>query len=109
MEQTYKIRRNSKGKIMAIDVIDLLNAGVDNNVLMGVKNDWIATYRQASSNDPVNYPEGWYRTSYNEALQDLMENEKAFHLLLDALTQKNVLFQPSLSDETYSFLKDFLG
>lgn len=103
IEQKYEIRRNSDNEMLYIDAKDLVDLCLDNGILQGEKGKWIAIYHQASKTNPKEYPEGWYQDDYEETIHELMKDDAAINLFLNALAETDVLFVPSLSDDVFNF------
>ena len=102
IEQKYEIRRNSDNEMLYIDAKDLVDLCLDNAILQGKKGKWIAIYHQASKTNPNEYPEGWYKDDYEETIHELMKDDDAINLFLNALAEKDILFIPSLSDDVFN-------
>lgn len=96
IEQTYEIRRNADNNMLYFDAKELVDLCLEHNVLTGKKNKWIAIYHQASKTNPKEYPEGWYKDDYEETIHSVMCDDNAVNILLQALSDKDVLFEPSL-------------
>ena len=91
----YKIRKNEEGNILFFDVKEVIDLCLENNLLTGEKDNWIAIYRLAGA---IN-PEGWYKEDYHDVIQELMRDEDGFLFLLKELENKGIDFIPSLSNE----------
>lgn len=96
IEQTYEIRRNADNNMLYFDAKELVDLCLEHNVLTGKKNKWIAIYHQASKTNPKEYLEGWYKDDYEETIHSVMCDDNAVNILLQALSDKDVLFEPSL-------------
>lgn len=94
--QTYEIRRNCDGNMLYFDAKELVDLCLDNHILYGVKNKWVAMYHEASETQPELYPEGYYNDDYEDVIQTLMRDDTAVKLLLDELSKENIIFTPSL-------------
>lgn len=96
IEQKYEIRRNADNNMLYFDAKELVDLCLEHNVLTGEKNKWIAIYHQTSQTNPKEYPEGWYKDDYEETIHSVMCDDNAVNILLKALSEKDVLFKPSL-------------
>lgn len=103
IKQTYEIRRNSDNEMLYIDAKELVDLCLGTGILQGEKGVWIAIYHQASKTNPNEYPEGWYKDDYEETIHELMKDDDAINLFLNALAEKDILFIPSLSDDVFNF------
>ena len=106
IEQTYKIRQNDDGLIVAQDVRDIVDLALEHNIIQGVKNDYIFVYRKASETDPEQYPEGWYKDDYEMVIQELMHSDEGFNEFLNALSEKDILFVPTLTTAVLNRIKE---
>lgn len=95
--QTYKIRRNSDGHMLYFDAKELVDLCLDNNILYGEKNKFVLVYHKASTNNPEKFPEGWYQDDYESTIHAIMQDDTAITLLLQKLTDKHIIFKPSLN------------
>lgn len=107
LEQTYKIRHNEDGTIVSQDVRDIVDLALENLILQGAKNDYIFVYREASITDPEQYPEGWYKDDYEMVIQEIMRSDEGFNCILNALSENDILFVPSLTTSVLDFMRDF--
>lgn len=76
--------------------MELINLCLDNNILQGEKNKWIAMYHAASETQPDSYPAGFYQDDYESVIHSLMNDDTAIHLLLNELDKQYITFTPSL-------------
>lgn len=108
IKQTYEIRRNIDGEMLYIDAKELVDLCLDNGILQGEKGAWIAIYHQASKTNPKEYPKGWYKDDYEETIHEVMKDDNAINLFLNTLSENNILFVPSLSDDVFNFFDNNL-
>lgn len=101
IEQTYKIRRNTDGNMIYADARDLVDTCLDNGLLAGEKDKWVALYRMASEKDPEKYPEGFCKESYDDAVHEVMESDEGIETMLNALAEKDIKFEPKLKREFF--------
>ena len=94
--QTYTIRRNFENNMIYFDAKELVDLCLQHDVLHGEPNKWIAIYHQASETNPEKYPEGWYQDDYEDTIHAVMCDDTAVNTLLQALSEKDILFVPSL-------------
>ncbi len=107
VEQIYKIRRNEDGFIVAQDVRDIIDLALKHNIIQGVKNDYIFVYHQESLIDPEQCPEGWYKDDYEMVIQEIMRSDEGFNCILNALSENNILFVPTLTTSALDFMREF--
>lgn len=107
IEQTYKIRRNEDGLILAQDVRDIIDLALEHKIIQGVKNDYIIVYHEASETDPEQYPEGWYKDDYEMVIQELTHSDEGFNEFLNALSENDILFVPTLTTAVLDFIREF--
>lgn len=105
LEQTYKIRHNEDGTIVSQDVRDIVDLALENLILQGAKNDYIFVYREASETNPEQYPEGWYKDDYEMVIQEIMRSDEGFNCILNALSENDILFVPSLTTSVLEFMR----
>lgn len=105
--QTYTIRRNYENNMLYFDAKELVDLCLQHHILQGETEKWIAVYHEASKTHPEKYPEGWYKDDYEMTVQSLMRDDNAITLLLQALSEKDILFVPSL--DTNLINKDLLS
>ena len=105
--QTYTIRRNYENHMLYFDTKELVDLCLQHHILQGETKKWIAVYHEASKTQPEEYPEGWYKDDYEMTVQTLMCDDDAINLLLQALSEKDILFVPSL--DTNLIDKDLLS
>lgn len=96
----YKIRKNSEGKIFAQDCRDIINLCIKNKILQGEENRWVALWYEPVDGNPS----GFYKFNFHDAVHDLMENDKGFLSLLDALKENNIQFIPSINNSDYNHI-----
>lgn len=96
IEQTYKIRRNDDGNMIYADARDLVDTCLDNGLLTGEKDKWVALYRMASEKDPEKYPERFYKENYDDAVHEVMKSDEGIETMLNALAEKDIKFEPKL-------------
>ncbi len=107
LEQTYKIRHNEDGTIVSQDVRDIVDLALENLILQGTKNDYIFVYREASETNPEQYPEGWYKDDYEMVIQEIMHSDEGFNCILNALSENDILFVPTLTTSVLDFMREF--
>lgn len=107
VEQTYNIRRNEDGFIVAQDVRDIVDLALDNLILQGEKNNYIFVYCKASETNPEQYPEGWYKDDYEMVIQEIMRSDEGFNCILNALSENDILFVPTLTKSGLDFIRKF--
>lgn len=95
--QTYTIRRNYENHMLYFDAKELVDVCLQHHILQGETEKWIAVYHKASKTHPEEYPKGWYKDDYEITVQAVMRNDNAINLLLQALSEKDILFVPSLN------------
>ena len=105
--QTYTIRRNYENHMLYFDAKELVDLCLQHHILQGETEKWIAVYHEASKTQPEEYPEGWYKDDYELTVQTLMRDDDAINLLLQTLSEKDILFVPSL--DTNLIDKDLLS
>lgn len=106
LEQTYKIRHNKDGTIVHQDVRDVIDLALKHNIIQGVKNDYIIIYHEASETNPEQYPEGWYKDDYEMVIQELMRSDEGFYCILNALSENDILFVPTLTTTNLNYLRE---
>lgn len=107
VEQIYKIRHLEDGTIVHQDVRDVIDLALKHNIIQGVKNDYIIVYHKASETNPEQYPEGWYKDDYEMVIQELMCSDEGFNCILNALSENDILFVPSLTTSVLDFMREF--
>lgn len=107
VEQIYKIRHLEDGTIVHQDVRDVIDLALKHNIIQGIKNDYIIIYHEASETDPEQYPEGWYKDDYETVIQELMHSDEGFNCILNALSENDILFVPSLTTSVLDFMREF--
>ena len=105
--QTYTIRRNYENHMIYFDAKELVDLCLQHHILQGEAEQWIAVYHEASKTQPKEYSEGWYKDDYELTVQAVMRDDNAINLFLQALSEKDILFVPSL--DTNLIDKDLLS
>lgn len=100
--QTYTIRRNYENHMIYFDAKELVDICLQHHILQGETGKWIAVYHEASQIQPEEYPKGWYKDDYELTIQSIMRDDDAITLLLQALSEKDILFVPSLDTNLIS-------
>ena len=106
VEQIYKIRHLEDGTIVHQDVRNVIDLALEHNIIQGIKNDYIIVYHEASETDPEQYPEGWYKDDYEIVIQELMHSDEGFNCFLNALSENDILFVPTLTTAVLNRIKE---
>lgn len=53
------------------------------------------------------YPEGWYKDDYEMVIQEIMHSDEGFNCILNALSENDILFVPSLTTSVLDFMREF--
>lgn len=106
-KQTYQIRRNADGNMLYFDAKELIDLCLDNEVVYGKKGEYVQVFHEASEVNPDKYPAGMYNDDYEETIHTIMSDDTAIHTLLSALSEKNIVFKPSL--DTHLLSTSLLG
>lgn len=78
-----------------INARNLLDLCVKHGILKTDKDGNILVYREASKDNPAQYPEGWYAEHINDLAQDLMYDSAGQTLLINAPSKVGVTFHES--------------
>ena len=106
---TFQIRRNEEGHMLYIDAWELVECCLTNGILKMIEKDGerlIPIYREASPENPEQYPEGYYLYTKEAAILMIINDEEGVKFLVNALQEKGITFVPSFNVDLLQDFKD---
>lgn len=105
------VRRNKEGKILYVDAWELVECCLQNGIFTMISKNgesYIPIYRNGSETDPEKYPEGWYLSTKDAVIYEVMNNENEYMVLIEQLKKKGISFYPSMPESILNMVEEMM-